>query len=122
MTAEFEEPVLRRIVWISVALAIAGAIVAYFKYGPANAAGFLAGSTLSIVSFHGLRRMVRGIGGPSTGPSTALFALRYFLVGGAVYVIVKSLEITAMPVLAGLFVAAAAVIVEILYELIYART
>lgn len=44
------------------------------------------------------------------------------MVGGAIYVIVKVLEISLMSVLAGLFISAAAIIVEILYELIYART
>ena len=40
---------------------------------------------------------------------------------GVVYVIVKILEIALAPVLAGLFVCVAAVVIEILYELISAR-
>jgi hypothetical protein len=62
-----------------------------------------------------------GSGAP-LGGSAVFFGLRYFMVGGAVYVIVKILEISLISVLAGLFVSAAAIIVEILYELIYART
>ena len=44
--------------------------------------------------------------------------MRYLLVGAAVYVIVKVLEITLVAVLAGLFVSVAAVIIEILFELV----
>ena len=40
---------------------------------------------------------------------------------GAAYVIVKGLNISLMPVLAGLFVVAAAILLEIVYELTYAR-
>jgi hypothetical protein len=52
-----------------------------------------------------------------------LIALRYAIVGVAVYVIVRVLGITPVAVLAGLLAAFAAVILEILYELIlHART
>ncbi len=122
MTPDFYDRAITRILRFSIALGLTGTVVALLRYGPRTAAGFLAGWTLSVISFHGLRRMVEGIGAPESAPSTALFALRYFLVGGAIYVIVKVLEITLMAVLAGLFVPAAAVIVEILYELIYVRT
>lgn len=122
MTGDFHDRALTRIVRISAVLGLAGAIVALMRHGPRSAGGFLAGAIISILSFHGLRRMVEGIGGSGSGPSTAFFVFRYVLVGGAVYVIVKTLEVTLMAVLAGLFVSAAAVIIEILYELIYART
>jgi hypothetical protein len=49
--------------------------------------------------------------------------LRYAVVGAAVYVIVRILGITPVAVLAGLLTVFAAVILEILYELIlHART
>jgi hypothetical protein len=52
-----------------------------------------------------------------------LIALRYAIVGLAAYAIVRILGITPVAVLAGLLAAFAAVILEILYELIlYART
>jgi hypothetical protein len=119
---DFYDRVLSRIVRFSMALGIAGAAVVLMKYGGKLAVGFLAGAIISITSFHGLRRMVESIGNPASAPSVAFFGFRYLLVGGAVYVIVRILEITPMAVFAGLFVSAAAVIIEILYELIYART
>lgn len=122
MKADFHDRALTRIVRISIGLGVLGAMFTLIRHGPRAAVGFQAGAMISILSFHGLRRMVEGMGGGGSAPSAAIFGLRYFLVGGAVYVIVKVLEITPMAVLAGLFVPAAAVIIEILYELIYART
>jgi hypothetical protein len=48
--------------------------------------------------------------------------LRYLLFAAVFYVIVKFLKITPVSLLAGLLVSVAAVMLEILYELIYART
>jgi hypothetical protein len=48
--------------------------------------------------------------------------LRYLLMCGGAYVIVKYSNISLSAALAGLFVAVAAVIVEILFQLIYARS
>ena len=47
--------------------------------------------------------------------------LRFFLIGGAAYVIVKYTVVSLRAALAGLLLSTAAVIVEILIELIYAR-
>ena len=50
------------------------------------------------------------------------FGLRYFLLGLGAYAIVKFSEISLTAALVGLFAPAAAVILEILIELIYAGT
>jgi len=64
-----------------------------------------------------------GASAPKVRGWGVLIALRYAIVGLAVYVIVRILGITPMAVLAGLLAAFAAVILEILYELIlHART
>ena len=47
--------------------------------------------------------------------------LRYLLLGGGAYVILKYTAISLPAALAGLFIPAAAVIVEILIQLVYAR-
>ena len=114
---------LVRIVRIGIALAVAGAIYTLATRGPAVAAGFIAGSALSIFSFHTLRRLGAGLQ-PGPAPfrgSAAIFGLRYILIGAAAYGIVKLLGISMLPLLAGLFVSAAAVIVEILYELLFLK-
>ena len=53
--------------------------------------------------------------------SAIVYVLRYLIIGAAVYVIVKLLRISVMPVAAGLFVTAAAVMAEILYELVSSK-
>ncbi len=144
---DFYDRVLTRIVRIGIVLGAAGTIFTAVKYGPRIAVGFLAGSILSILNFHGLRRLVEGLealatpnadaaddaappqtaGAPRKSGSAGIrgswvfWALRYVIFFGAAYVIVKGLNISLMPVLAGLFVAAAAILVEIFYELTYAR-
>ena len=138
---DFYDRVLTRIVRIGMVLGAAGAIFTAVKFGPRIAIGFLAGAILSILNFHGLRRLVEGLealatpdadGPPETGApqkrvsaglrgSWVFWVLRYAIFFGAAYVIVKGLNITLMPVLAGLFVVAGAIMVEIFYELTYAR-
>jgi hypothetical protein len=116
----FDERVLRRIVRFTIALGLIGGAAAWLRFGPRVAGGFLCGASISILNFWTLERMTFALTSSGTARgSTALFGLRYFLVGGAVYVIVKILEISLMSVLAGLFVSAAAVILEILYELVF---
>lgn len=122
MTASFDERVLQRIVRFTIALGILGAIAAGMRFGPRTAGGFLCGASISVLNFWTLERMTLAITSSGTARGSAgLFGLRYFMVGGAVYVIVKILEISLMSVLAGLFVSAAAVIVEILYELVFLK-
>ena len=122
---EFYDRALVRILWVGMALGGGGTVYALVRYGSRAAIGVLVGALLSLFNFHSLRRIAEGLGAGSGAPlggSAAFFGLRYFMVGGAVYVIVKILKIGLMPVFAGLFASAAAIIVEILYELIYART
>jgi hypothetical protein len=121
---------LARIVRIGATLGVIGTIVVLIRYGPRIAIGFLAGALLSLFNFHGLRRVAEALSPTPDNPkpragmrATPIFwVFRYFLMGGIAYVIVKGLGISLMPILAGLFVVAAAIIVEILYEITYART
>src|SRR5215813_13514585 len=112
---------LDRIMRIGVILSFGGAIAFWIARDARNAIGFLTGATLSLVSLHTLRRVVEGFQPgaiKSVRGSAMLYILRYLIIGAAVYVIVKLLEISVMPVVAGLFVTAAAVMAEILFELV----
>jgi hypothetical protein len=123
--ANYSDRALTRIMRIGAGLGAAGTIVVLIRFGPKTAVGFLAGALLSLLNFHGLRRVAEGLSGssrPGFRASPVFWAFRYFLFAGIGYVIVKGLGISLMPILAGLFVAAAAIIVEILYEIAYART
>ncbi len=102
----------------------AGAAAAVAAGGLQGGFGFLTGAAFSALNFRWIKQLVHALG--SKGPPrkawrAVIFGLRYFLFGLAAYVIVKFFGINALSVLAGLLVAAAAVIAEILFELIYAR-
>ncbi len=56
-----------------------------------------------------------------SGPSTAFLVGRFLALLAVAYVIVKTLDVNVMAALSGLFVSAAAVIIEVLFELITFR-
>jgi hypothetical protein len=106
-------------------LSLAGAIAAWYFKGWQQGLGFLAGAMVSLLNFHWLHQLVASLGEGGRRPRKRLLAflsLRYLLLGVGAYVIVKFLGLNLAAALIGLFVAAAAVILEILYELAYART
>jgi len=120
----FYDRALTRIVRVGMVLGAAGTIYVAARYGYKDGVGFLAGAGLSILNFHGLRRVVEGLSPqekPGFRASPIFWGLRYFIFFGAGYAIVKLLEISLMPILAGLFVAAAAIMVEILFELTHGK-
>ena|SRR5258708_4008361 len=121
MNADFYERALRRtrLFALAVGLTGTGAVLAAQGFRPAS--GFLMGAALSILNFRGLSMLVNVLGGSAKpGPLTAvLIGLRYVLMGCAIYVIVRFLGVTPAAVLWGLLAAFAAVILEILYELIF---
>ena len=105
-------------------LSLLGALAAGFLRGWQWGLGFLAGGLASYGNFHWLHRLTASIGATTRGPRKrmlAFFCLRYLLLGLGGYVIVRIFGLNLVAALLGLFVAAAAVIVEILYELLYAR-
>jgi hypothetical protein len=121
---DFNERALRRIRFLTVAVGIGGTIVVLVRHGARPAAGFLMGATLSVANFEGLSALVQAIGG-SRKPGTVaalLVALRYVLIGCALYVIVRVLGFAPGVVLAGLLAAFGAVILEIFYELVFLRS
>lgn len=123
---EFYERALRRIYRIIVVLGLAGSVVGAWYGGVWWGAGFLAGAAGSFISFHSLHRLAGALGPQSEDPGMArrawLFGMRYVLIGAAAYGILKYSEIRVEALVAGLLVAVGAVLVEILFELIYART
>ena len=120
MTADFYEQALRRVRRFAVVLALTGTAAVLAAYGLRTAVGFMLGAALSILNFRGLSMLVNVIGGAKPGAFAAvLITLRYLLIGGAIYVIVRFLGVTPAAVVWGLLAAFAAVILEILYELIF---
>jgi len=117
---------LRRIYLHIVWLSVAGSIAVFVKAGPSEGIGFLLGAMVSALNFRWLHRMVDALGPQrekKPGKLLGFFlSFRYVLFGVAGYVIVRYFRVDIMAALVGLFVAVAAVMVEILYELLYART
>ncbi|SPE38054.1 conserved membrane hypothetical protein [Candidatus Sulfopaludibacter sp. SbA3] len=117
---------------LAVALARIRKLIAVFGMGGTAAAfawrgwpaglGFGLGAVISWLNFRWLHQLVDAIGGKSIRRGIAVIAgLRYLLLGGAAYVILRFSKISRPAALSGLFVTAAAVIVEIIIELRYAR-
>jgi hypothetical protein len=110
--------------WMAV-LAVAGTGAALWIEGPAWGAGFLAGALGAMANFRWLEQLAAGLDPrrPARRLRWAmLFGLRYVLLGAAAYVIVKLFGFSGLAILAGLLVAAAAVLAELVYELFHAGT
>jgi hypothetical protein len=124
MERDFYERALRRIVWLTVGIGLAGSLAVLIARGVRPAAGFVLGSAISLANFEGVRRLAGSLD-PARRPrrkTAALLVLRYAPIAAAVYVIVEILGVTLAAVLWGLLAAFGAVILEVLYELIlYAR-
>ena len=115
---------VERIVRITVAIGVTGAAIYFALDGWRGGCGFLLGAVLSYLNFRWLKRTVSALGQTAKGkPPRAwvavLSGLRYLLLGLGAYVIVRFSEIRLTAFLAGLFAPAAAVILEILFELTY---
>lgn len=121
MTADFYEQALRRVRFLALVVALTGTAAILIAYGLRTAVGFMLGAALSILNFRGLSMLVNVIGGAAKPGALAavLIALRYLLIGCAIYVIVRFLGVAPAAVVWGLLAAFAAVILEILYELIF---
>ncbi len=99
-------------------LAVAGLVATASFGGKKVGVGFAVGALFSALNFYLWHRMVARIGEASS-PSPVFFGLRYFGFVLAGYAILNYFEASVLAALAGCFVAVAAVILEILLELIY---
>jgi len=119
MTTTPEVARIWKVMW---AVAAGGAIALLLWRGWTWSAGWVIGSAVSALNFRWLKQLTDAIGGEAAKSRKAVFlGMRYLLLGGGAYVILKYSPISLPAALAGLFVSVAAVIVEILFELVYAR-
>jgi hypothetical protein len=104
------------------AMAAGGAILLLVWRGWTWALGWILGTAVSALNFRWLKQLTEAIGGEAAKPRKAVFlGMRYVILGGCAYVILKYSAISLPAALSGLFVSVAAVILEILLELAYAR-
>jgi hypothetical protein len=118
---------VRRILSLTLALIVLGSAVYFVTGGWRGGCGFLLGGLVSYLNFQWIKRTVYALGETADGKPArkrlAVFlGLRYLALGLAAYVILRFSEISMRAALVGLFAPAAAVILEILIELIYAGT
>jgi hypothetical protein len=118
----FYERVTSRIFKVTLAIAGGGTIAALAWRGWRVGAGFALGAAISWLNFRWLKYVVDGLGGKRARPRLMVLAgFRYLLLGGAAYVILRYSSISLPATLVGLFVSVTAVIVEIFFEVVYAR-
>jgi len=117
-----------------VAIAALGTVVAFAVRGWTWAVGFLLGSLISGLNFRWLRKLVESLGAraaeakdrhaqgaPGLSHRSVFLALRYLLLGGTAYAILRYSPISLTAVIIGLFVLIGAVFVEVAFEIVYAR-
>ena len=108
-----------KLIW---AIGAGGAIALLAWRGWSWGAGWVIGTAASALNFRWLKQLTEALGGEAAKPRKAVFlGMRYVLLGGGAYVILKYSAISLPAALSGLFVSVAAVILEILLELAYAR-
>ena len=110
---------MRRIVWLVVAIGVAGAVTAAVLKGMAFGGAFLLGAALSGASLWRWKKISDAVGATSGRRSPLGWILQLFLVIAAAFVIIVYLRVTAVAVFLGLLVSAAAIIAAILLELVW---
>ena len=130
MTTDIDyERATQRLIRITAALIVAGTVIAGLWHGVPSAVGFALGGVVSLASLWLWHGVAMKVGPPlplqksagKSGPSTPFLVGRFVALFAVAYVIVKTLEVNVMAALSGLFVSAAAVIAEVLFELITFR-
>ena len=110
---------IRRVSWIIFGLGLAGAAsVAIFK-GARDGAAFLVGAAVSFGSFWGWDRVVDHLGPNPRKRRRAFFVLRLIALVALAWVIIKFLGLNVAAAALGLLVSGAAVVVEIIYEIVF---
>ncbi len=118
---------LSRIQFLIVFLSGTGALVTAIFGGWRWALGFILGAAAGYLNFRWLKKLVDSLGvamrsKPPRARVAVLLGLRYLLLAAGGYVILNFSALSLAAALIGLFVPAAAVVLEILFELIYAGT
>jgi ATP synthase I subunit len=121
--AFFAAAIARMHRWMAV-LSVSGTALFFGWQGWQWGCGFALGAAASWLNFRWLKMLVDSLGVAAAGRPAkkrvaVLLGLRYLLAGAAGYVILRFTDLSLTAALIGLFVSAAAVIVEILYQLVF---
>lgn len=120
----FLEQALDRInVWM-LALMIAGMAGAAWIAGWRGLVGFFLGAAVSYFYFRWIKHVADALAPGARPPRkriVVLLVLRYAIFGAAGYFLVRHMGVSLKAALAGLSVSVAAILIEMVYELIFAR-
>jgi hypothetical protein len=118
----FYDRFIRRVTWIILILALTTSIALAIIKGIGIGVAFLIGAAVSYASFWGWRQLVDALTPEPKKRSPFPFALRILLLIALAYAIIRFLGLNVAAAASGLLVSAAAVLLELIHELIYART
>jgi small-conductance mechanosensitive channel len=114
----------RRILRLTVVLGTIGTAAVFAKYGIRDALGFLVGAGLSYLSFRSWVKLAETVGDSGKRPargSAVFLALRYVLIGVAIYAIIEGLGSTPGALIVGLLVSFAALALDLLWGAVGSR-
>lgn len=123
--SEFLEQALRRIYRNLLGLAVAGTVAVAAVQGGVWALSFFIGTVGAWLNLKFFEGLVNAIGTDGSRPmrgSTFVLGMKLFTLGTIAFVILKVSAVVLTAVMLGLLVMIPAVLIELLYELIYART
>jgi len=126
---QFYEAAERRIEYLTIGMGAAGAVVAGVFWGPRAGAWFAVGAALSWLNFRWMKQGIGALARLSAAQEGAekvrvprkvyvKFVGRYLLLIVVAYVILRGFEFAMLSLLAGLFVVAAAVLAEMIGQLL----
>lgn len=108
----------QRVLRLTLLLAAAGALAVLVKFGAKDALGFMVGAALSWLSFRSWTKLAGSVGESGRAPalgSAWFLALRYVLIGVAIYVMIGFLGSTPGVLIVGLLTSFAALVLELLW-------
>jgi hypothetical protein len=114
----------QRVLRLTLVLGAVGTLAVLGQHGVRDALGFLVGAGLSYLSFRSWGRLAETVGASGKAPamgSAVFLALRYVLIGGAIYVIIKGLGSTPGALIVGLLVSFAALTLELLWGAVVSK-
>jgi len=118
----FYDRFIRRVSWIILALALTGSATIALVKGARIGLAFLIGAMVSYASFWGWRQVVDSVTPAPRKRSSFSFVLRILLLFVLAYAIIRFLGLNVAAAALGLLVSAAGVLLELVFELISAKT
>jgi hypothetical protein len=121
----FYERAVRRLDWFAVILTMAAVVAFVLREGWRGGLGCAVMAAASLYHLRRLKAVVESIGDgvsgrPRTGSAVAL-GMRYLILGALCFVIIEFFGVSLAAIFTGLLISAAAVLAEIVYELLFIR-